>query len=65
MATNVTRKQIVNKILLRLREDQLTASQNIADVPYAAMVGEFLNDVKEEVESAWTWSQLRTELNFS
>ena len=65
MATNVTRKQIVNKILLRLREDQLTALQNIADVPYAAMVGEFLNDVKEEVESAWTWSQLRTELNFS
>jgi hypothetical protein len=65
MATNVTRKELVNKVLRRLREDELTASQAIADVPYAAMVGEFFNDVKEEVEDAWNWSQLRAELDFN
>jgi hypothetical protein len=29
------------------------------------MLGEFLNDVKEEVEDAWNWSQLRKILTFS
>lgn len=65
MATNVTRKTLVNKVMRRLREDELTTNQSIADVPYAAMVGEFLNDVKEEVEDAWNWSQLRVDLSFS
>lgn len=65
MATNVTRKELVNKVLRRLREDELTASQSISSTPYATMVGEFINDVKEEVEDSWNWGQLRAELDFN
>lgn len=47
----------VNKVLRRLREGTVTT---VAATPYSAMVGELLNDVKNEVEDAWDWSALRT-----
>ena len=52
MATNVTKKELVNKVLRRLRETELTTSQSIDSDPYASMIGEFINDVKEEVTPA-------------
>lgn len=54
-----TRKQLVNEVLRRLREDQLTTNQAISSNTYATMIGDFLNDIKEEVEDAWNWGQLR------
>ena len=60
-----TRKQLVNKVLKKLREDTLTGAQTISDVPYAETIAEFINDVKEEVEDAWNWTQLRNQLSFT
>ena len=45
-----TKKELVNQVLRKLREDELTATQSIASVPYANTIGDFLNDVKEEVD---------------
>jgi len=47
---------IVNNVLTRLREDQVTAVNQTA---YSALVGRFVNDAKRIVESAWTWTALR------
>lgn len=60
-----TRKQLVNKVLSKLREDELTDAQTISSVPYANTVAGFINDIKEEVEDAWNWSQLRVDMTFS
>jgi len=60
-----TKKELVNQVLRKLREDELTATQSIASVPYANTIGDFLNDVKEEVEDAWNWGQLRRLLSFT
>ena len=59
MATAKTKKQLVNKVLRRLREDEVSTESPLSSDPYALSVGEFLNDVKQEVEDAWNWSQLR------
>lgn len=48
--------QIVNKILVRLRENTVTTvDQN----SYSTLVGEFVNDAKNEVEGVWKWTKLR------
>lgn len=49
--------QIVNKILVRLRENEVTSVQ---DTPYSKLIGELVNVVKREVEDTWDWSALRT-----
>lgn len=59
MATAKTKKQLVNQVLRRLREDEVSAESTLSSNPYALSIGEFLNDVKQEVEDAWNWSQLR------
>lgn len=58
----MTYLEIVNKVLKRLREQEVTTvSQNA----YSALIGEFVNDVKREVEDAWNWSALRTTFTVS
>ena len=48
---------IVNDVLIRLREPEVTSvSQN----SYTKLISKFVNDAKEEVENAWDWSHLRT-----
>ena len=47
---------IVNNVLRRLRETQVTS---IAQTPYSALIGDFVNDAKTTVDSAWKWSQYR------
>jgi hypothetical protein len=52
----MTYLQLVNKVLTRLREDNVdTVNQNT----YSSLVGEFVNDAKIIVEDAWDWSALR------
>jgi hypothetical protein len=53
MAT--TYLQIVNNVLVRLRETEVTA---VSDTPYAALIGVFVNDAKREVEDAYGWNGL-------
>lgn len=53
---------IVNKVLIRLREPEVTSVQ---DNPYSKLIGEFVNVVKREVEDAHNWSVLRADLTFN
>jgi hypothetical protein len=55
----MTYLEIVNKVLLRLRETQVaTVSENT----YSALIGELVNVTKREIEDSWNWSCLRTTL---
>ena len=50
--------QLVNKVMIGLREAE------VADITgtYAKVVGQFVNDAKEEIESRWQWKALRHEV---
>ena len=48
---------LVNSVLRRLREDEVSA---VANTAYSKMVGDFVNDAKIQVENAHDWSALRT-----
>ena len=53
----MTYLQLVNKVLIRLRENEVTSVQ---ETPYSKLIGEFVNVVKREVEDAYNWSSMRT-----
>lgn len=54
--------QLVNEVLKRLREDQVTTvSQN----DYSTLIGTFVDDAKHVVENAWNWNILLQSLSFS
>jgi hypothetical protein len=50
--------EIVNKVLTKLREDNVTS---VSYNDYSALIGEFVNDAKKEVENAWNWTTLTQE----
>lgn len=52
----MTYLEIINSVLRRLRENTVSISANST---YATMIGEFVNDAKEEVERAHLWNALR------
>ena len=52
----------VNSVLRRLRENEVATVQATG---YSKLVGDFVNDAKDLVESAWDWSSLRTTLAFN
>ena len=54
---STTYLNIVNEVLRRLREDEVTS---VAQNTYSKMVGDFVNDAKRTVEDAHQWSTLRT-----
>lgn len=53
----MTYLQMVNNILKRLRERQVSS---VNENSYSALIGVLINDAKREVEDAWDWSALRT-----
>ena len=53
----MTYLNLVNNVLRRMREDEVTA---VTQSTYSKMVGDFVNDAKKLVEDAWDWSALRT-----
>lgn len=55
----MTYKEIVNSVLVRLREEQIV---NVTDNSYSTLIGEFVNDAKRQVEDAWNWTALRQTL---
>jgi hypothetical protein len=58
----MTYLQLVNSVLRRLREDEVTSvSQN----SYSKLIGEFVNDSKRTVEDAYDWTALRDTLTVS
>jgi hypothetical protein len=50
---------IVNNILRRLRERTVST---VNESSYSSLIGILINDAKQEVEQAWSWSALRTTL---
>mgnify|MGYP006284700027 CR=1 FL=1 len=56
---STTYLNVVNKVLKRLRETEVTT---VNENDYSALIGEFVNDIKVEVENAWNWSALRNTL---
>ena len=58
----MTYLNLVNNVLRRLREDEVT---NVSESTYSKMVGDFVNDAKELVETAWDWSALRSTLTIT
>jgi hypothetical protein len=58
MATALT---LVNAVLRRLREPQVTGFSNA----YAALILDFVNETMTEVENAWRWTMLRQTLTIT
>lgn len=58
----MTLLEIVNKVLIRLREDTVSS---VIETPYSQLIVEFVNTTKREVEDAWNWSALSTTINVS
>lgn len=52
-----TYTSIINSVLRRLREDEVATPTS---TDYAALIGDFVNETKREVEDAWKWQALRT-----
>jgi hypothetical protein len=46
---------LVNDVLIRLREDEVTAT---TDTPYSKLIGKFVNDAKRFVEDSYQWNAL-------
>lgn len=55
--TIMTYLQLVNKVLIRLREDEVSS---VNENNYSKLIGEFVNDALRQVEDAWDWSSLRS-----
>ena len=58
----MTYLELVNKVLIRLREDEVATVNQTA---YSKLIGEFVNDALRSVEDAWDWSALRTTLTIT
>jgi hypothetical protein len=54
--------EAVNSVLRRLREREV---QSVSETSYSKLIGDFVNDARNEVENAWNWSSLRTTLTLS
>jgi hypothetical protein len=59
MAT-YTYLQLVNSVLTRLREPEVTT---VAASAYSKMIGQFVNDSKRQVEDAYNWNALTETLS--
>ena len=59
----MTYLEIVNKVLRRLRETEVSTVQGVGNSnSYARLIGDFVNEAKSQVEVAWDWSALRNTL---
>jgi hypothetical protein len=56
----MTYLDLINAVLVRLREDTITQAQwDANNDPYWRFIGSAVNDAKDRVEDAWQWSALR------
>ena len=56
----MTYLDIVNNVLKRLRERTVST---VNEAAYSALLAVLVNDAKDDVEKAWSWSGLRTTLS--
>lgn len=59
---NKTYLELVNDVLVRLRENEVTA---VTDNKYSKLVGKYVNDAKRQVEDAYNWNALSETLTIS
>ena len=59
MAT-MTYLDLVNDVLIRLRENEVTSVQDNA---YSKLIGKFVNDAKRQCEDAYNWNALSDTLS--
>lgn len=52
----MTYLQLVNSVLRKLREDEVTT---VNENDYSKLIGDFVNDSVSYIESSWDWSSLR------
>jgi hypothetical protein len=52
----MTYLEAINKVLRRLREDEVSSPDTSA---YSKLIGEFVNDANRLVEDSWDWTVLR------
>ena len=55
----MTYLEAVNSVLTRLRE---TAVTSVQDTDYSKMIGVMINDAKNQVENAYNWNSLNTDI---
>jgi len=58
----VTYLDLVNNVLRRIRETEVSSVQSTA---YSKLIGDLINDAKDLVETSWDWSALRTTLTIT
>ena len=58
----MTYLDLVNNVLRRLRETEVTSVQSNS---YSKLIGDLINDAKDLVETSWDWSALRTTLTIT
>ncbi len=51
----MTYLQLVNAVLKRLREDEVTS---VSDTTYSKLIGAYVNDAKVDVENSYSWNAL-------
>jgi len=54
----ITFLQAVNRTLVKLRESEVNTLASSSN--YTKLIAAFVNEAKEEVETAWPWTSLRT-----
>jgi len=52
--------QLVNDVLIRLRENEVSS---VSDNAYAKLIGKFINDAKRQCEDAYNWNALSETLS--
>lgn len=55
----MTYLQLVNDVLARLRESSVAS---VSTTSYSSLIGKFVNDAKRQVEDAWNWDALSTDI---
>lgn len=55
----VTYRDLLNRVLRTLGEDEIPTAQSELEDTYTKLVGNFLNMIKEEIEDATNWRSLR------
>lgn len=58
----MTYLQLVNAVLKKLRKDQVTTFN---ETTYSTLIGEFINEAKQEIEDSWNWTALRSVLSIT
>jgi len=62
----MTYLELVNSVLRRLRESEVDSVQGVGNTnTYSRLIGDFVNDAKNEVENSWDWSALRSTLTLT